>query len=138
MFRSAFLFALIAALLPAASAAAGELPLRFITADGAWDCTHQGGAALGTIVVADTSYAFLEPGGKVSGYGKLHRVAEESLDLPTYLVLDGVLKDGLGFAATSMRGPRGDKDNYAKVVFLVLVKPDYSEAECTRRTAPGT
>ena len=137
MFRSAFTFALMAALLPAAGAAAEELPLRFITADGAWDCTHQGGTALGTIVVADKTYAFLEPGGKVSGYGKLYRVAEESLDLPTYLIVDGVLKDGHGFAATSMRGPRGDKDNYAKIVFLVLVKPDYSEAECTRRLAPG-
>ena len=137
MFRSAFAFALMAALLPAAGAAAEELPLRFVTADGAWDCTHQGGAALGTIVVADKTYAFLEPGGKLSGYGKLYRVAEEEYDLPHYIFLDGVLKEGLGFAGTTMRGPHGDTENFAKGIFLVLVKPDYSEAECTRRAAPG-
>lgn len=137
MSRSAFVLALLASLLPAVPAAAEELPLRFVTADGAWDCTHQDGP-LGTIIVADKTYAFLEPGGKVSGYGKLYRVAEEEYDLPHFIFVDGVLKDRHGFAGTTMRGPHGDTENFAKGIFLVLVKPDHSEAECRRRVAPDT
>jgi hypothetical protein len=135
MFRSAFIVAVLAALLPAA-ATAEQLPLRFVTVDGAWDCAHTGGGPLGTIVVADKTYAFLDPSGKVAGYGKLFRVGEAEYDLPHFVFVDGVLKDGLGFAGTTMRGPRGDAENFAKGIFLVLVKSDHSEAECTRRVAP--
>ena len=135
MSRSAFVVALFATLLPAV-AAAEELPLRFVTADGAWDCVHTSGDPLGTIVVADRSYAFLEPGGKVGGYGKLYRVAEDQYDLPHFVFVDGVLKDSHGFAGTTMRGPKGDYENYSKGIFLVLVKADSGEAECTRRPAP--
>ena len=137
MSRSAYAIALLAALLPAPAARAEELPLRFVTADGAWDCKHQSGAALGTIVVADTTYAFLRPDGIVAGYGRLHRVGEEDFDLPNYVVLDGVLKEEFGFSGTTMRGPRANKEDYSGGIFLVLVKPDATDAECTRRRAPG-
>ena len=44
-----------------------------LTADGTWDCIATFDACLGAIVVADLSYAFIDPNGKVGTYGKLHK-----------------------------------------------------------------
>jgi hypothetical protein len=134
--RSAFAIALLTVALSVSSAVAKDLPLRFVTADGAWDCMDAGGAAVGTIVVAEKTYAFLKPDGILAGYGKLHLVGAEQYDLPHYVILDGYLKEELGFSGTTMRGPRDDYENYSKGIFLVLIKPDFTDADCTRRLAP--
>ena len=43
-----------------------------LTADGTWDC-DSGGAYSGAVVVADLSYAFINPDGRAGIYGKLNR-----------------------------------------------------------------
>lgn len=137
MSRSALLTGLSAALLSASFASAQALPLRFVTTDGTWDCTNEGAEPIGTLVLLETAYGFIGPDGKVVGYGKLHRVGEADYDLPHYIVLDGHLKDGLGYSGSTMRGPKEDYENYSKGIFFVLLKPDGTEAECVRRIVPG-
>jgi hypothetical protein len=139
VFRSARLAALLAAVLAAASPAAAQLhtmPLRFVTADGTWDCRSPDGTAIGTVVVVGSAYAFLNTESKVGGYGTLRRHSEDSFDLPHYIVMDGPLKD-MGFIGTGMRGPREDYENYSTGIFFVLIPPDDKEIDCVRRMVEG-
>jgi hypothetical protein len=124
----------------ATSLAAGAMfpiPLRFVTADGTWDCSDAAGVPLGTLIVLDSAYGVIGTDDKVIGYGKLHRVGEEDYDLPHYLVINGYLKDELGFVVTNMRGPKDDYENYSTGIFFILVRDDASEVECTRRLVTG-
>jgi hypothetical protein len=139
MSRSAFAAVLAAALSisPAASAVQlHELPLRFVTADGAWDCRDEAGAGVGTLVIADKTYAFIDPDGILAGYGRLHRVGIDDYDLPHYVVLDGYMKEALQAQGTTMRGPRGDTEHFARGIFFVVVLANSDEIECARREAP--
>ncbi len=113
------------------------MPLRYVTADGTWDCKDDAGAHIGTVVVVDTNYSFIKPDGKVAGYGKLYRVGEEQMDLPHYIIMDGYLKDELGFTGTSMRGPKEDYENYSTGIFFVLFDINSADVDCTRRTVEG-
>lgn len=140
MSRSAFAAALSAALLSVPSAASAvsinELPLRFVTADGAWDCKDQADAAVGTLVIADKTYAFIKTDGVLAGYGRLLRVGEADYDLPHFVVMDGYVKDELDAQGTTMRGPKGNYEYYADGIFFVLVTSTSEEIECARREAP--
>ncbi len=109
--------------------------MRFVTADGAWDCKDEAGTNLGTIVIADKTYAFIRPDGSPGGYGRLHRVGEADYDLPHFIVLDGYAKDELGVAGTTMRGPVGDTENFAAGIYFVLILANQDELECVRREA---
>ena len=122
-------------LIPVASAQQFN-PLRDITADGTWDC-HDTGTAIGTVVIADRIYAFIDTDSRVSGYGKIHRISEGIVDLPTFVIIDGPLKDEHGFAGTAMRGPYDDSENYTGEVFLELVTTDQKSTECVRRLVEG-
>jgi len=138
MFRLTLAFILLLGTVSISYAAAQfPIPLRFVTADGTWDCKDQSGAALGTVVVLDAAYGVIGTDDKVIGYGKLHRVGEDRFDLPHYLILDGYLKDELGFVGTSMRGTQADPENFSNGMFFALVKPDSTEFECTRRLVQG-
>ena len=137
--RTAFLAGLAAALVAVSSSPAQQfpIPLRFVTTDGTWDCIDAAGEALGTVVALESAYGVIGNDDKVIGYGKLHRVGEDRFDLPHYLILDGYLKDELGFVGTSMRGPKEDYENYSTGILFALIKPDSTEFECTRRLVQG-
>lgn len=136
--RTAFLAGLAAAVVAVSSSPAQQfpIPLRFVTTDGTWDCVDAAGEALGTVVALESAYGVIGNDDKVIGYGKLFRVGEDRFDLPHYVVVDGYLKDELGFIGTGMRGPKADREDYSNGIFLVLIKPDESEVECTRRLVP--
>jgi hypothetical protein len=139
MLRLAVAFALLLGTVSISLGAGAQfpIPLRFVTADGTWDCAHPSGEALGTLVVLGGAYGVIGTDDKVIGYGKLHRVGEEEYDLPHYLVINGYLKDELGFVVTNMRGPKEDYENYSTGIFFILVREDASEVECTRRLVAG-
>ena len=73
---------------------------------------------------------------RVKGYGKLHRVSEGIVDLPTFVIIDGPLKDDC-FAGMAMRGPADDTENYAGDIFLELVTTDQKSIEFARRLVEG-
>jgi hypothetical protein len=128
---------LLASLLLVTAATTQEFnPLRDLSADGTWDCRNAG-AAIGTVVIAERSYAFIGADSRVAGYGKIHRVSEGFVDLPTFVIIDGPLKDDHGFAGTAMRGPTDDTENYKGEVFLELVTTDHKSTECVRRLVDG-
>lgn len=123
----------------AASPAAAQLhtmPLRYVTADGTWDCKTPDGTPVGTVVVVENAYSFIKTDSKVEGYGTLRRHSEDSFDLPHYIVMSGPLKD-MGFIGTGMRGPREDYENYATGIFFVLIPPDANDIDCVRRMVDG-
>ena len=138
MSRSAFLTGLLAAVLAVSPAAAQlhTMPLRFVTADGTWDCKSPDGAPIGTVVIVGNAYAFINTDSRVDGYGTLLRHSEETFDLPHYVVMDGPLKD-MGFIGTGMRGPRENYENYSTGIFFVLIPPDDKEIDCVRRMVDG-
>jgi hypothetical protein len=138
MFRTAVLFAILLAFLPASIAAAQQfpMPLRYVTADGTWDCKDQTGSDLGTLVVLNDAYGFIGTDDKVVGYGKLYRTGEELYDLPVYIIIGGYLKDELGFVGTKMRGPREDYEDFSTGIFFVLIGADSTEVDCVRRLVP--
>ena len=110
--------------------------MQDVTADGTWDCVDNAGAIAGVVVVADTTYAFLKPDGILGGYGKLWSLADGPR-VPTFVVVDGYLKDELGVHGAAMGGPKADNQNYAGELFLRLVITDENKIECARRQAPG-
>lgn len=124
-----------------ASAAAFALPVRAgisgATADGTWDCKDAGGAAIGTVVVADTSYAFIDPQGMVGTYGKLHQVGKEETHLPYFVVIGGQLKDEIGASGIGLTGPKGNEHDLTGELFLVLIIPGTDMPYCRRRTVPA-
>ncbi|HVY18793.1 MAG TPA: hypothetical protein VHA70_01765 [Bauldia sp.] len=96
------------------------MPLRFVTADGTWDCTDATGAHAGVIVVAETTYAFIQPDGHVAGYGKL-RLMTWDTTIPKFVVMSGYLKDAFTAYGLTMRGPKLDRDNLSGPLYLNLV-----------------
>jgi hypothetical protein len=150
--RRSFVAVAVAVLLAAPPAFAQDEPvpdpdyggsMQFVTADGTWDCRDKDGVVLGAIVLADERYAFIGPDGIVGGYGALRRLSDGPR-VPTFVVLDGYLKDELGANGASMGGPVDDDQNYAGDLFLRLVisrdnQPVAREdqPECVRRELPG-
>jgi hypothetical protein len=135
---SASFGALVALLSPSFSSAQQfAMPLRYVTADGTWDCSDEAGTDLGTVIVLNGAYGVIGTDDKVIGYGKLYRTGEELYDLPVYIILDGYLKDELGFVGTKMRGPREDYEDFSKGIFFVLIGTDSSEVDCVRRLVPN-
>ena len=112
------------------------IPLRFVTADGTWDCKSADSTVLGTVVVVESAYAVINTESKVDGYGKLHRVAEAERDVPNFIVVDGPLKDR-GFMGITMRGQVDDAEDYSDGIFLVLFTADNTLSFCARRLVDG-
>ena len=122
------------------SAAAGAQdfnPLRDLTSDGTWDCDAADGTPVGAVVIVENAYAFINTDSRVAGYGKIHRILEDAVLLPTYVVIDGPLKDDHGLVGATVRGPANDPENYAGTIFLQLVTEDNKSTECTRRLIEG-
>jgi hypothetical protein len=134
MSRFAFVVPLCAALSAVSSSLAQDIPLRFVTADGTWDCKDQTGATTGAVVVAETTYAFIKPDGKLGGYGKLFPMTEDVM-LPTFGIVSGHMKDELGSLGLHMRGPREDPWNVSGDLYLnVVMTPDGKQDwDCLRR-----
>ncbi len=126
------LFSTFAVSLPASAEIAGA------TVDGTWDCAGVDGAALGTVVIADKTYAFVKLDGRVGGYGKLIRVGYEEYHLPHYVVIDGYLKDEIGAIGIGMTGPRGNEHDLAGELFLELVISETNTPYCRRRVTPAS
>lgn len=120
------------------SALSAGLPLRFITADGTWDCKDQKGTSTGAVVVAETTYAFIKTDGKLGGYGKLSPITVDVM-LPTFGMVSGHMKDELGSLGLHMRGPREDPWNVSGDLFLnvVMTVDGTQDWDCVRREAPG-
>ena len=137
MSRCAFAVAMCASLLAVAPSSAEELPLRFATADGAWDCKDPMGANAGTIVLAEKTYAFIKTDGKLGGYGNLYLIAEET-NTPKFVVIGGYLKDEIGAYGVSLTGPKDEYENLSGELFLyVAVSEDRAQNwYCARRKAP--
>ena len=110
--------------------------MQDVTADGTWDCEDGAGTGIGAVVIANETYAFVMPAGPLGGYGQLHGLTDGPR-VPTFVVMDGYLKDELGVHGASMGGPKGDDQNYAGELFLRLVITDENKLECTRRQAPA-
>jgi hypothetical protein len=108
-----------------------------VTADGTWDCKTDAGVSVGTVVIADMSYAFLKPGEKLWAHGQLKQVALADVDLPNFVVMSGALKDGIGVVAMTMRGPKGHIDDTSGELFLNLVIAEDNLVECAGRNAPA-
>ena len=138
MSRSAFAIAMCAVLLPVSALSAEDLPLRFITADGTWDCKDPNGANAGTIVLADKTYAFIKADGKLGGYGNLYLIAEDT-NTPKFAVLSGYFKDEFGGQGLSLTGPKDDTENLMGELYLfAVVSADNAQNwYCTRRKAVG-
>ena len=135
MSRYASAIAICLALLAAEPSVAA---ITGVTADGTWDCKDPKGMNAGTIVLADTAYAFINPDGKLGGYGKMFQMGVEQYDLPGFVLLDGPLKDDVHSVGLGMRGPKAnphdlDGELYLNVVLSAGGKDDW---DCTRRKAP--
>ena len=117
---------------PASAGIAGS------TADGTWDCKDDAGTSIGTVVVADTTYAYIAPDGKVGAYGKLHEVGEADFDLPHYILLGGDLKDVVGATGLALTGPKGNNHDFTGELFVIIIFADGEVAYCRGRVAPAS
>lgn len=125
-------FASLFATLPTVAKVAG------VTADGTWDCQTMAGKAVGEVVVADKTYAFIKLDGNLGSYGKLFQVGQEQFDLPHFVVMDGYLKDEIGAQALAMTGPRGHEHDLSGELFLALVITETDLPYCRRRATPAS
>ncbi|HVY18792.1 MAG TPA: hypothetical protein VHA70_01760 [Bauldia sp.] len=134
MSRSSLAIVLCFTLGSVVPSSAATPPLRFFTADGTWDCKDPAGAVRGTIIVADTSYAFVTTEGKVAGYGTI-RAVDGDFDLPKFTVMSGHLKDEMKVVGLTARGPEGDRENMSGELFLngVVGFDGKDDWHCTRR-----
>lgn len=133
-------FAILALAGPAATQDAPQItPGTYgLFADGTWDCSDKNGDHLGTVVIADLSYAFIDPEGKIGNYGKLNR--DDWLDKPAYFILGGALKDRFGAVGMSLRGPGANFEDLAdwdKNVLQVVSTPEATFL-CARRRGPAS
>ena len=106
-------------------------------ADGTWDCSDAQGDYLGAIVVADLSYAFISPDGKVGTYGKLNK--DDWVDAPGFIVLSGEVRDKFGGIGMYVKGPLGNPEDYtdhAKLRLQVVITAD-TMLQCARRNGPA-
>lgn len=125
--RSASLAVLAAsALLWPSLALAGKLPTYEVTLNGTWDCRDPAGTFMGTVVIADEAYAFMNTDETLGGYGKL-RLLSFDTHLPNYALLSGPLKDEFGAAGGGIAGPRENYEEMGGELFLTV-------AVSTRRT----
>jgi hypothetical protein len=134
MSRNTFALASCLILAVASPASAAVLSLRFVTADGTWDCKDATGARVGALVVADTTYAFLSTEGKVAGYGTI-RLVDGDFHLPKYTVMSGHLKDEKKVFGLTMRGPKEDVENFNGEIYLhaILGFDGKQDWDCERR-----
>ena len=109
-----------------------------MTADGTWDCRDDAGAAIVTVVVADTTYAVLTPDGARATYGTLHALGNEIVDTPYFIVPSGFLKDELKVQGVTMQGPKGHSEDLSGEVFLVLILGADNLIYCTARKVPAS
>jgi hypothetical protein len=123
------------------AASAQAIPLRDVTADGTWDCKDSKGANVGAIALAEKTYAFIKPDGRVAGYGKLF-IITEGYDLPHFAMVSGYLKEQLGSQGFGMRGPVKTPHDLSGEIYLnVILSPSGDGAQdwdCIRRKAPAT
>ena len=136
MSRCAFTIAMCVALFPVSESSAKELPLRFVTPDGTWDCKDQQGANTGAVVIADISYAFIKADGRLGGYGKLFRLTD-NFHLPHFAMISGYMKDELHSLGIGLRGPRDSNHDLSGEIFVnVILSADGHGADdwdCRRR-----
>ncbi|MEO8244588.1 MAG: hypothetical protein ABI832_20030 [bacterium] len=107
-------------------------------ADGTWDCRDSAGAYLGAIVVADLSYAFINPEGKVGTYGKLNK--DDWVDAPGFIVLSNEVKDRFGGIGMYVKGPLANPEDYtdrSKLRLQVVITAE-TKLQCARRQGPAT
>ena len=107
-----------------------------VTADGTWDCIDNNDASAGAVVIANTSYAFINPGGRVAAYGELKQIAYDDVDLPAFVILSGYLKDEMAAHGMSMSGPRENPHDLSGEHFLTVIFSVDNLLYCTRRKAP--
>jgi hypothetical protein len=125
-------FAVVAAASP--SSAAEQLPLRFFTQDGTWDCKDDAGTLTGTIVLVDEAYAFIKTDGKLGGYGTISDM-EGDFHLPKFTVRDGYLKNEMKAIGVAFHGPHDDPEDYNSELYLFIVVglDGKQHWDCTRR-----
>jgi hypothetical protein len=107
-------------------------------ADGTWDCNDSSGNYLGAIVVADLSYAFVNPDATVGTYGKLNK--DDWTDAPAFFILTGELKDRFAAVGLSVKGPQGNPEDYTdrnKLLLQVVITAE-TKFFCSRRRGPVT
>jgi hypothetical protein len=106
-------------------------------ADGTWDCTDTAGDYLGAIVVADLSYAFINPDATVGAYGKLNK--DNWTDAPSFFILSGEVKDRFGGIGMSVKGPLANPEDYTDRTKLRLQVVITAETflQCARRQGPA-
>lgn len=108
------------------------------TADGTWDCVAMDGAPIGTVVLADKTYAFVKVDGLVGSYGKLMQVGAAEYDLPHFVVIDGYLKDEVGAQGLALTGPRENNHDLTGELFLALIITAEDVPYCRRRVEPAS
>ena len=107
-----------------------------VTADGTWDCIDNSGTLVGSVVIVDTNYAFIKLDGRVGPYGNLFRTGQEQFDLPSFVILDGYLKETLLAIGMSMTGPRENEHDLSGEHFLKVIFTEDNIIYCTRRKLP--
>lgn len=130
--------ALCLALLPQAPALAETLPYYEVTANGTWDCRDPAGTFMGTIVLAEETYAWMKTDGRLGGYGKVHLLSFDT-HLPNFALISGPLKDEFGAGGMGVAGPRDDYEDISGELFLTVAVATVREKSwyCTGRHAPA-
>ncbi len=108
-----------------------------LTADGTWDCRDSTDDYLGAVVVADLSYAFINPDATVGGYGKLNK--DDWLDAPGFFILSGELKERFAAVSLLLYGPTDNPNDFTdwdKLMLKVVVTPGI-QFLCARRHGPA-
>jgi hypothetical protein len=107
-------------------------------ADGTWDCNDAAGDYLGAIVVADLSYAFINPDATLGSYGKLNK--DSWVDAPGFMILSGEVKDRFGGVGMYVKGPLANPEDYTDRTKLRLQVVITAETflQCARRLGPAT
>ena len=110
---------------------AQTLPSYDVTANGT------GGTFMGTLVIAEETYAWMKTDGRLGGYGKLKLLSFDT-HLPNFALLSGPLKDEFGAGGGGMAGPRDNFEDISGELFmLVAVAPKREDNwYCTGRHKP--
>ncbi len=107
-------------------------------ADGTWDCNDAAGNYLGAIVVADLSYAFINPDATVGKYGKLNK--DTWVDAPGFIIPSGEVKDRFGGIGMIVKGPLEHPEDYRdrnKLRLQIIITAE-TFLQCARRQGPAT
>ena len=124
--------------LPQTPVLAQNLPSYEVTANGTWDCRDPQGTYLGTLVIAEETYAWLKTDGRLGGYGKLKLLSFDT-HLPNFALLSGPLKDEFGAGGGGMAGPRDNFEDISGELFVLIAVAPRREDNwyCTGRHAPA-